>query len=338
MKSSKSIFEQEENKGLFKGLVRKFMAALMDPEEECYRLRKPRSENRQKDVPMQHWFNAEHELLEAILGGIVLGMGIPARAFQIKGFCYASFSTAERMCNMFICKHNVVIGFPKSKHYSRMIQEALWALPPGLSQTLLLYFSVIRPVSIQLMKEVVLQKPHSWSASYVFAPSHSPVWSLEKIIAAIKSQTHFGLQIKLSIREIRQLNTAIFRKHLPSLIEPTDLTRTSTANKQADHTGGYMMGVDIPDTEVNSFLNVSHAWQALLGIRSSGQSIQALLHKLPGKELQDGNQRITMDQVRILLVDRGEMGAETAVQTPASPWAHCALQTKHNSKDARACK
>jgi len=318
MKCDKSIFEQEENKGLFEGLVRKFMAALMDSEEERYQLKKTRSKNRQKDVPVQRWFDTEQELLETILGGIVLGTGIPARAFQIRGFRYASSSTAEQMCNIFICKQNVVIGFPKSKLYSRTIQEALWALPPGLSQTLILYLGVIRPVSILLMKQVLLQKPRSWSASHVFASPHSPVWSSEKIIAVIKSQTHSCLQIKLSIREIRQLNTAIFRKHLPSLIELVDLARTSTANKQADHSqqtsnqygqaGGYMTGLCLADTEVDNFLSVSHTWQALLGIRSPGQSIQALLHKLPVKELQDGNRRIAMDQVRILLVDRYGLG------------------------------
>ncbi|KDR71945.1 hypothetical protein GALMADRAFT_213439 [Galerina marginata CBS 339.88] len=317
MKSDKSIFEQKENKQLFDGLVQKFMEKLMDPEEERYLLGKSKPKTKQQKA-LQSWFDAEQELLETILGGMVLGTGIPARAFQMKGFRYASSSSAERMRNLFICKQNVVIGFPKSKLYSRTIQEALWALPPGLSQTLILYLGVIRPVSIELMKQEMHQKPRSWSTSHIFAPAHSPIWSWEKMVAVIKSQTRSGLKIRLSIREIRQLITGIFRKHLPSLIEPVDMSKTSMANKQADHVqvtsnqygqaGGYMTGLCLPDTEVDNFLNVSHAWQALLGIRSPGQWIQALLHKLPTKELQDGNRRIAMDQVRIFLVDTYGLG------------------------------
>ena len=63
---------------------------------------------------------------------------------------------------MFLGKGNIVIGFLRSKLYTQMIQEALWALPQGLSQTLILYLSVIIPVYIHLAKEVVLQKPCSW--------------------------------------------------------------------------------------------------------------------------------------------------------------------------------
>jgi len=316
MKSNKSVFEQEGNKRLFEDRVKEFMAKLIEPGELHYQLaQSPTKKTRNERV--QSWFNAEEILLESILGGMVLSTGIPARAFQIEGFRYASSSTAEHKRNLYICKKNVVIGFPKSKLYSRTIQEALWALPPGLSQTLILYLGVIRPVSIQLM-EYLRRKPHCWSTSHIFAPAHSRVWRRAKINAIIQSQTLSGLKIKLTVKECRQLISCMFRKHLPSLIEPKDSTVTSMANKQADHSQaisnqygqstGYMTGLSMSDTCVDGFLEVSHGWQALLGIRSPSQAMQVLLYKLPFVELRDGNRRIAMDQVRILLADEYGLG------------------------------
>jgi hypothetical protein len=233
------------------------------------------STKKTRNERVQFWFNAEEILLESILSGMVLSTGISARAFQIEGFRYTLSSTAEHKRNLYICKKNIVIGFPKSKLYSQMIQEALWALPPELSQTLILYLSVIQPVSIQLM-EYLHQKPHCWSTSHIFVLAHSHVWQKGKINAIIKSQTFSGLKIKLTVKECQQLISCMFRKHLPLLIEPKDSTMTSMANKQADHSQvisnqygqstGYMTGPSMSNTCVNGFLKVSHGWQALLGI------------------------------------------------------------------------
>lgn len=317
MAFTESIFQQ--NNAAFKPLVDKVFSHLKEKGEESYQLAKERIETKEglKDEVWLNWLNSEEELLKYIMGGISLSTGIPGRSFQMADFRYASSKQGKR--NLFICKSNVVIGFPRSKSFSRAIQDSLWALPPGLSQTVILYLGVIRPVSIHLMK-LLRRKPNYLAQTYIFTSASSGNNNASarsrKFNAVIQSQTHSGLKIRLSVGALRHLITSIIRKHLNDLIDSVNSTTTSIANQQADRTqkagnngygqnAGSLTGLGLSDAHVDRFIECSHGWQALLGIRSPGQKMQERLHKIPAACLQDANLMIAMDKVRSGLSEYG---------------------------------
>ena len=306
MAFTESIFEQ--NATVFDPLVDKVFEWLREEGEERYPVTKQKGRTALRDMWLD-WLEKEEELVESILGGVSLSSGIPGRGIQMADFRHASSKEGKR--NLFICKSNVVIGFTKSKSFNRTIQEALWALPPGLSQIVLIYLGIIRPVSIRLMG-LLCQKSNYLSRTHIFVTAQSANSSAsarsQRINAFIQSQTLSALKVRLSVSTLRQLITAIFRKHLSDLIDPVNSTTTSIVNRQADHTqktadhygqnAGSMTGLMLSDTEIDQFMESSHGWQALLGIISPGQKMQERLYKIPAVCLREGNQMIAMDRVR----------------------------------------
>lgn len=314
MASTKSIFEQ--NSTVFNPLVNKVFDQLMEEGEERYQLWKEKGRQRK----VQEWLDGDENLIEYILGGISLSSGVPARGFQMSDFLYASSEEGKR--NLFIYKSNVVIGFPKSKSFSRTTQDSLWALPPHLSQTVLLYLGVIRPVSMRLIN-VVHRKTSYLAKTHIFVTAQS--WESvgtrsSKINTIVQGQTRSAIGVPLSMGTLRQLITAIFRKHLSDMIDlpAADSNATSIVNRQADHTqqtanhygqnAGSTTGLNMSDSDIDKFIESSHAWQVLLGIRSPGQKMQERLHKIPADCLKEGNQMIAMDQVRSALCQEYGIG------------------------------
>lgn len=309
MAFTESIFEQ--NVTLFNPLEDKVFDQLIAEWEERHQLRKQKGEAVMLRK-VQEWLDEEEKLIECILGGISLSSGIPARGFQMSDFLYTSSKEGKR--NLFIYKSNVVLGFPKSKAFSRTIQDSLWALPPGLSQTVLLYLGIIRPVSIRLIN-MLHRKPSYLAKTHFFVTARRSLQSVSnrsyKINTVVQLQTHSALGLRLSMGMLRQLITAIFRKHLSDMIDLVDSSMTSIVNQQADHSqhtanhygqnSGSLTGLTLSDSEIDKFIESSHAWQALLGIRSPGQKMQERLLKIPAVCLMEGNKMIAMDQVRSAL-------------------------------------
>jgi hypothetical protein len=319
-----SIFTQ--NKDVFGPLADKVFDQLTRSGEGRYKLKRVKGNSSGTLCPKkaQTWFDKEKELLEQILGAISLSIGIPPRGFQMANLRYTSSETGKR--NLFICKSNVILGFPLSKLYSRTIQEALWALPPGLSKSVLLYLGVIRPVSLQLADQL-RWKRNPLSKTHIFAavPSERETrasWDGSKLNTIVKSQTFSTLDIALSLSTLRQVITAIFRKHLNELIDSVDMARTSIANQSADHTqrtannygqnAGSLTGLSMSDTEIDQFMEVSHSWQALMGIRAPGQKLQERLHKVPALHLRDGNLIKAMERARHMVCRKYGIGGDTS--------------------------
>ena len=111
-------------------------------------------------------------------------------------------------------------------------------------------------------------------------------------------------------RKLRQLFTAIYRKHFPDLINLG--TVTSPANKQGGHSQdtsdknyGLMVGplcnLKLTDQTIDQFMGVSHCWQALLGLLPPDPKTQKALYKTLYKTT-DMKTRVTrliaMDVVR----------------------------------------
>ena len=316
MAFTNSVFEQ--NKEVFGPLSDKVFNQLMQASETRHNLMryKGKCTNTVNPNKAQAWFDKERELLKGIIGATALSFGIPQRAFQMVKLRYRSSEVGKR--NLFICKSNVVIGFPASKLYSRTIQESLWALPPGLSKNFLLYLGVIRPVSLRLA-DALRWKRSPLSKTNIFAPVPSKQEGRvdrvdrngSKINAILQSQTLPALKISLSLSQLRQLIISIFRTHLNDLIDEVDPARTSIVHLAADHhqiTGnnygqnaGSLTGLFMSDTKIDQFIEVSHAWQALLGIRPPDKKMQERMYKIPAVHLQGENLMNAMERARSLV-------------------------------------
>lgn len=292
---SDSIFQQ--NTAIFDPMIKRVFSGLTDKMEEKHNIvvKAGPFTGRIAKETREAWDKKENALLETILAGVSLSIGIPPRAAQMQELRFESSDKARR--NLFICKSELVIGFPTSKSYNRTIREALWALPPGLQTNVLLYFGVIRPVSLNLLARDESRSTHLFP------------WRSATINAVLQSKTSHKLGMALSFGRLRHLTTAIFRKQLSGMIDPVDFEATSIVNEQADHTQktaniygqqtGYLTGLSISDTKIDRFLEVSHTWQALLGIRSAGQQVQEKLQKMPATDLRGENTLIAFDHARI---------------------------------------
>ena len=324
-----SIFQQNED--VFGPLSDKVFDGLTQAREDRHKLKRQTGKCAETLCPKktQVWFDKEKELLENILGAISLSIGIPPRAFQMGNLRYTSSMTGKR--NLFICKSNIILGFPVSKLYSRTIQESLWALPPGLSEIVLLYLGVIRPVSLRLADQLRWKRNHL-SKTHIFAavPSERETradWDGSRLNAIVQLQTSSTFGIPLSLSKLRQVFTAIFRKHLNELIDWVDPTQTSIVNKSADHSqmvannygqnAGSLTGLFMSDTQIDQFMEVSHAWQALMGIRPPSQRMQDRLHKIPASHLREGNMMSAMDRARYMVCRKYGIGGDTSQEKAA---------------------
>ncbi|KAF8957689.1 hypothetical protein BDZ97DRAFT_1844762 [Flammula alnicola] len=297
-------------------------------EDRVYGLLKGKSERE-----IEKWHREEETLLEHILGAIALTSGLLARGFQMADFQYNSLPMAKR--NLFIFRGTVVIGWPKSKSFSKMVQDSLWALPPDLGEHLLLYLGVIRPVSIKLTIQRN-RSPNRFAGTHIFvsAPGKNggnarQAWNGPRIDNVLRSKTESMLGLRLSSGMLRQLITAIFREHLADLIDDPTKKTTSIANLQADHsqnTGNMQYGKTTAsgialrqsDEDMMRFVKVSQSWQALLGVVPPGQEMQMRLLKTPHMALRAANYKIAMIVARAAIRKEYDIGGANSAKTAKS--------------------
>jgi hypothetical protein len=265
-------------------------------------------------------FDKEKELLEKILGAIFLSIGIPPRAFQMANLQYASSETGKQLVHLQVEHHS------RFSHF-QTIQQNHSRIALGLTaRIVLLYLSVIRPVSLRLADQLrwkrnPLSKTHVFAAVPSGRETHAD-WDRPRLNAVIQSQILLNLNIPLSLSKLRQVFTAIFPKHLNELIDWVDLTQISIVNKSADHSqmvaNNYgqnaesLTGLFMSDTQIDQFMEVSHAWQALMGIRPPSQRMQEQLHKIPASYLREGNLMSTMDQAHYMVCWEYGIGGDTS--------------------------
>ncbi|KAF8874663.1 hypothetical protein BD779DRAFT_1678632 [Infundibulicybe gibba] len=194
-------------------------------------------------------------------------------------------------------KNLAIIGWPKSKTHTRTHQACLWAFPPHVSETLLLYLGIIRPVSIKLCNALGQQPRHSLD-THIFVSNSPPKpgdkdgWSPEFTTMVLRtlSTKHSDISLPLDSARLRQIMTAIFRKHFPRLAL-TPSKATSYVDMQGDHTGttsdrnygihlGPVTGLHISDTAVDVYLEISQVWHATLGLMPVNHHFVESLQKL----------------------------------------------------------
>ncbi|PPQ71435.1 hypothetical protein CVT26_011132 [Gymnopilus dilepis] len=324
LQKTTSIFGQNEDK--FAPLRMMLYNALMDEKEEKFRITQSSSNSRIfNEAGIDRWQGQENVVAEEIMGGLVWTMGMPGRAFQIAALCFGSSRDGKR--NVFKIKGHLVIGWPKAKSFNHRSQASLWALLPELADLILLMFGVVRPVSLQLT-EYLRRKPsiHATTHMFVTPPTKTGggvqlCWSSARIDRLLKSRSSAFLGIDLSAAKLRQLVTAIYRKHFPDIIN-RGTTTTSAANVQAGHTQstfdmnyglivGPLFNLTLTDNTVDQFMDVSHCWQALLGLLHPDPKTQERLHNSLYKTplgAADENRAIALDIIRSLVCTEYKLG------------------------------
>jgi hypothetical protein len=199
-------------------------------------------------------------------------------------------------------KGRLIFGWPRSKAFSRAVQAALWSLPPELGQIITVYLGVLRPVALKIAEDALLEpspdSKHMVFANTISVGARADCWSSDYICGVLKARTAEPIGLSLGPQRLRQILSAIFRKHLPILIDPTIRSsyqanlRTSVANRQADHTQqtsnfhyGVSLGpsssLNLPDADVDRFIEVSEAWQAILDLVPGSRNFLDCLHGVP---------------------------------------------------------
>ena len=291
----------EQNNEIFEPLVEKVLLSLTSLNQaKPLRRRKPTAEGKYHSNLLKTWFHKEQRLLQSILCAYLFTCGIPPRGFQVAESRLTSSKAGKR--NIFVMKGYLVFGWPRSKAFSRTVQAALWALPPAFGQIVTVYLGVLRPVALRMAEDAGLN-PSLDAKQMVFANTipvgqRAGVWSSDYISRVLRSQTEKPIGLPLGPQRLRQIMSAVFRKHLSTLIDPTAQSsyqahiRTSHANRQAGHTQltsnlhygvsfGPLSSLNLSDADVDQFIEVSQAWQAILGLMPGSRRILDLLYAVP---------------------------------------------------------
>jgi hypothetical protein len=270
----------QQNKDVFLPLVEDVFQSLISQDEVKHKLatRKTGAQNKYCLDHLKKWFLKEQALLQSILLAYFLTCGISSRAFQAANFRFTSSKDGKR--NIFIMKGCLIFGWPWSKVFSKAVQAALWSLPPEFGQIVTLYLGVLQLVALRIAEDAGLDSSKSHdSRQMVFAHTVSvgqrtEVWSKEYISQLLSTHTAEPIGLSLTPPRLRQIMSAIFRKHLSTLIDPSSPSsfqghiRTSHANLQADHTQqtsnmhyrvslGPSISLNLSDADVDQFIKIT---------------------------------------------------------------------------------
>lgn len=224
----------------------------------------------------------------------------------------------------------LIFGWPQSKAFSLAMQVALWSLPPELGQIVTIYLGVLWPVALRINGDVLLGPSpglkHIVFANTISVSARSDCWGSDYICGVLKAQTAEPIGLSLGQQRLRQILSAIFRKHLSILIDPTTQSsyqahlRTFIANQQADHTQQTsslhyrislrtLSSLNLPDADIDRFIEVSKAWQAILDLVPGSQKILDCLYRVPQYK-KSAYQDFAYKQVHGLLCKNYNLGGD----------------------------
>jgi hypothetical protein len=302
-----SVFEQ--NTPLFTCHIDKTFDFLLSDSETKHRLKTDGVIQRRN---CESWFAKEHALAQHILGTYLFSAGIPPRTFQAANLRYQSSSDGER--NFFWLKNRIVIGWPKSKAFNRSIQAMLWSLPQELGNFFLLYYGIIRPIALRIADHI--GSPSNPRIKTIMFTKSTAIESRRRkskpgtktriksgwhqhstyVASTLKTLTMAELGIGLTPASLRQIVTAIFRKHLSDLIDPP----FKQVEKQALAIDlGPTNCLHLTDWQIDEFQKVSQGWQTLLELEEK-PFIPPGLHEMdPVLQLESGY--LTLERLRVLI-------------------------------------
>jgi hypothetical protein len=292
-----SIFEQPSNHAIFTPLADVFYnAAIADSTRS-----------------QQEFHHQEQKLLQALLVAVSMTTGIPPRASQLAGILYKASDVNCHKRNLYIKKGIIVLGWARaSKSLKSVYQASFWALPGDLGEIILNYLGIIRPASIKLLQSESMDIPNGLN-THIFAFTKSPkskssAWPSTHITAVLKAATGLKIGFEMSPARLRQLMTAVYRKHFPAFIQVTPFrtlihyraghaTYTTPENIFHDFFGSR---VSISDESVSHHISVSQVWQGVLGMLPNRCGFFASIRGPSERRIRD-NQASALDQARWLI-------------------------------------
>jgi hypothetical protein len=351
-----SLFEQNEE--IFQPLIKKVF-------ESVHKLltRTVGAKSKYRSDHLKKWFRKEQDLLQSILLAYFFSCGIPPRGFQAAELRFASSRDGKR--NIFLMKGFLVFGWPRSKAFSRAVQASLWSLPPALGKVVTIYLGILRPVMLRIAQDAKLDSSpdakHMLFANTIATSNRVGSWSSEYLGGLLKERTMEQMGLPLGAPRLRQIMSAIFRKHLSCLIDPLSGSlyqahiRTSYANLQAGHTQqtsnlhygvgfGPSSGLSLSDAEVDRFMEVSQAWQAILGLILGSRQILDCLYGVP--QYQKGLcAQFAYERVRSLVCRHYKLGGESRANSAAAaqnllsslPFVPCKRKSVWDGSSAPFC-
>lgn len=323
--SQRSLFNQ--NQATFQPLAKKIFQSLTSKNEVKHKLSNRRTGS--GNYPqLKAWFKKEQELLQSILLAFSFTSGITPRGFQLADLRFESSRGQKR--NVFLMKGYLVIGWLGSKGFGRGTRAGLWSLPPVLGQVVVIYLGILRPAALMIAESAELN-PSPDAMHMLFAktmPLRTRIgsWDSKYISRVFKARTTEPIGLDIGPQRLRQITTAVFRKHLPGLIEPKIKSldqaslQTSYANLQADHSQhvsslhygigfGPLSGLDLSDADVDHFIEISQALQAMFGLIPGSRRMLDRLYRVP-QFCQSSRMDFAYDRARILLCKVYKLGGE----------------------------
>jgi hypothetical protein len=318
--SPESLFDRQDNKALFQPYIDRVWAYLGRPQSpgaEHYGSAKYDTpifsrNGRIDEKAAKQWLKRPAELLRLILRHLCRTCGITPCAWQTADLLYRCVGTYLR--NFRLLRHGTpFLGNPKAKQNDRLMYEAFWALPPHLGIVLLFYLGVIRPIEIEILKNLGI--PTGDHEHYIFVHNHKrpTLSSYVFSTSTVNEILHCGTpELSYESRACRKVMASIYDHHLSHLHQDSwEKLLRSTGNAQAKHTentndGRYVQdeisrATGKPLSARSQQIGVSRAFHAFFGFLP-GISWSSLANHRP-KEEREQHINVALGVARLLVVE-----------------------------------
>lgn len=183
----------------------------------------------------------DRKFQDTLVGAIVGDTGVSPRAINLCNLAYRSDGKVER--NLHMPLDSIVLTGGRQKGESRRDGErhfVLRAMSPQSGKILVRYLALVRRAIVEIMKE------NNWYTNSISAyetrifakPSYrkgaSGIWEVSEITAAWHACSVPFLGTRLSIVDMRQITTGIFREHFPDFLRESPAESTAL-DVQGDH-------------------------------------------------------------------------------------------------------
>jgi hypothetical protein len=319
--SPESLFDRQDNKELFQPYIDRVWAYLGRPQsadaehDGSAKYDTPifNRDGRINKKTARHWLQGPAALLRLILRHLCRTCGITPRAWQTADLLYRCLGIYLR--NFRLLRNDTpFVGNPKAKQNDRLMYEAFWALPPHLGIVLIFYLGVIRPIEIEIMKNLGI--PTGDHEYYIFVHNKkqptlsSYVFSSSTVNEVLRCGTP---ELSYESRACRQVMASIYDHHLSHLHQDSwERLLRSSGNTQAQHTENtndrhyaqdeISRATGMPLSTRNQQIGVSKAFHAFFGFLPGSISWSSLANHLP-KEEREQHINIALGVARRLVVE-----------------------------------
>jgi hypothetical protein len=186
--------------------------------------------------------SVDRKFQESLVGTIVGDTGVSPRAINVCHLAYRSNGKEER--NVHLILNSVVLDGGPQKSEARRDGErefALRAMSPHSGEIIIRYLALCRQAIVEIMKD------NNWYTNSIsayetrlFAKPTSRfgangTWDVSEISAAWHSCSVPVLGVKLSIVDMRQITTGIFRELFPDFLKVQSSSQKTAVDVQGDH-------------------------------------------------------------------------------------------------------